>query len=634
MIHDSPHPYPPVPPHSQDRMLEDQRLYLACSDATRPHNGPSVLLGILKVGPKRLFIAKTTGGGIEEMEPCCVLDFYVHETAQRGGWGSLLFNTFLESESRHPARLAYDRPSPKLIAFLAKHHNLRSYARQNNNFVVYDEYWSAEVANFGAVRARNGGRPVTARVGGREGLGAAARKRAEAARRVAAELEQQQKQKSQPGGKMNNFRGMGAPPRPTGSFGYQQQQQQQQPPTRSPAAPPSAETGDSRWTPVSQRPLTAARPSFGRRGVSSHLRRPEDQNQSQNQNYSPPPESSVPGRAYARPPSHGAHSRQYHDDDAGDGGDGIALYNEGVRRDSSAAGDERSRDGDQIGLFRQQRPPPSREYYPSHGRRAGGGVDTPASSYGGGTASPPQPQTAPPLHYPRAPPSASSELAERPGVLQSDRAVRYAQFVRGLRDVDTRAINAVSDAQNARVKRDVENLRVVNGVYQPGARGAIGGVGQNRSHPSGGEANRSQLPAQDTYGYGYRPGNQPGHWRSDDKSNAHNGYRVRRDGFDREGKSAYGSSSESNLNTSPRWGEGLGQARAMARLEHQTKVDARQRWDAARRMREARESGARHVELAGLRGAPRVAQGYPKPPTPGEESRVVRYGRRAMRDMY
>jgi hypothetical protein len=78
----------------------------------------------------------------------------------------------------------------------------------------------------------------------------------------------------------------------------------------------------------------------------------------------------------------------------------------------------------------------------------------------------------------------------------------------------------------------------------------------------------------------------------------------------------------------------LGQAQAIARHEHQTKVDARQRWDAARRMREARESGARHAELAGLRGAPRVAQGYPKPPTPGEESRVVRYGRRAMRDVY
>ena len=64
---------PPVPPHSQDRMLEDQRLYLACSDATRPNNGPSILLGILKVGPKRLFIAKTTGGGIEEMEPRCAV---------------------------------------------------------------------------------------------------------------------------------------------------------------------------------------------------------------------------------------------------------------------------------------------------------------------------------------------------------------------------------------------------------------------------------------------------------------------------------------------------------------------------------------------------------------------------------
>ena len=110
MIHRSPHP---SHAHSQDRMLEDQRLYLACSDATRPNNGPSILLGILKVGPKRLFIAKTTGGGIEEMEPCCVLDFYVHETAQRGGWGSLLFNTFLESESRHPATAGVRQAVPE-----------------------------------------------------------------------------------------------------------------------------------------------------------------------------------------------------------------------------------------------------------------------------------------------------------------------------------------------------------------------------------------------------------------------------------------------------------------------------------------------------------------------------------------
>ncbi|ACO65971.1 predicted protein, partial [Micromonas commoda] len=133
----------PAPITSTDRLLEDQRLYLACSDATRPRGGPSVLVGILKVGPKRLFVAKPSGG-MEEMEPCCVLDFYVHESSQRGGWGSLLFDAFLQREDRHPARLAYDRPSPKLVAFMAKHHNLRAFAKQNNNFVVFDEYWSEE----------------------------------------------------------------------------------------------------------------------------------------------------------------------------------------------------------------------------------------------------------------------------------------------------------------------------------------------------------------------------------------------------------------------------------------------------------------------------------------------------------
>ena len=162
------HLSPPIAPlhPPQDRLLEDQRLYLACSDATRPRGGPSVLVGILKVGPKRLFVAKPSGG-MEEMEPCCVLDFYVHESSQRGGWGSLLFDAFLQREDRHPARLAYDRPSPKLVAFMAKHHNLRAFAKQNNNFVVFDEYWS-EGCGISASRARNGGRPETARVGGRE----------------------------------------------------------------------------------------------------------------------------------------------------------------------------------------------------------------------------------------------------------------------------------------------------------------------------------------------------------------------------------------------------------------------------------------------------------------------------------
>jgi len=44
----------------------------------------------------------------------------------------------LEVEKVTPDKLAYDRPSPKLIGFCAKHYGLKSYQPQNNNFVVFD----------------------------------------------------------------------------------------------------------------------------------------------------------------------------------------------------------------------------------------------------------------------------------------------------------------------------------------------------------------------------------------------------------------------------------------------------------------------------------------------------------------
>ena len=41
----------------------------------------------------------------------------------------------------HPAKLAYDRPSPKLVGFLSKHYGLKNYVPQNNNFIVFSQYW-------------------------------------------------------------------------------------------------------------------------------------------------------------------------------------------------------------------------------------------------------------------------------------------------------------------------------------------------------------------------------------------------------------------------------------------------------------------------------------------------------------
>lgn len=43
--------------------------------------------------------------------------------------------------------MAYDRPSPKLIAFLRKHYKLTDYIPQNNNYVIFDSYFGREGQN-------------------------------------------------------------------------------------------------------------------------------------------------------------------------------------------------------------------------------------------------------------------------------------------------------------------------------------------------------------------------------------------------------------------------------------------------------------------------------------------------------
>lgn len=49
-------------------------------------------------------------------------------------------------ENLQPAQLAYDRPSPKLMAFLAKHFGLTKFRPQNNNYVIFDDYFECGVA--------------------------------------------------------------------------------------------------------------------------------------------------------------------------------------------------------------------------------------------------------------------------------------------------------------------------------------------------------------------------------------------------------------------------------------------------------------------------------------------------------
>lgn len=54
-------------------------------------------IGFLKVGRRNLFI-RSDNGSIKEIKPLCVLDFYVHESVQRGGHGKILFDLMLATE--------------------------------------------------------------------------------------------------------------------------------------------------------------------------------------------------------------------------------------------------------------------------------------------------------------------------------------------------------------------------------------------------------------------------------------------------------------------------------------------------------------------------------------------------------
>lgn len=113
------------------------------------------VLGFIKVGLKKLFLRDALFN-YHEVTPLCVLDFYVHETIQRQGLGKQLFEYMLNFEKKNAKELAYDRPSPKLISFLRKHYGLADYLKQNNNFIVFDEFFQLVPNDYNRNQSLNG----------------------------------------------------------------------------------------------------------------------------------------------------------------------------------------------------------------------------------------------------------------------------------------------------------------------------------------------------------------------------------------------------------------------------------------------------------------------------------------------
>ena len=98
------------------------------------------LVGMIKVGEKRLFVFDHMGK-YHEMSPLCVLDFYVHESQQRRGFGRKLFDYMLACEQVRVEHLAIDSPSEKCTRFLKKHYGFKQPIPQNNNFVVFPGFF-------------------------------------------------------------------------------------------------------------------------------------------------------------------------------------------------------------------------------------------------------------------------------------------------------------------------------------------------------------------------------------------------------------------------------------------------------------------------------------------------------------
>ncbi|XP_078123201.1 alpha-tubulin N-acetyltransferase 1 isoform X6 [Sander vitreus] len=120
--------------------LQSQRHQLYLLKDGESNRGRGVVVGFLKVGYKKLFLLDRQGEHVEA-EPLCVLDFYIAENMQRHGYGLELFDFMLQHKNLEPVLMAYDRPSPKFLSFLAKHYCLTPSVPQANNFVVYEGFF-------------------------------------------------------------------------------------------------------------------------------------------------------------------------------------------------------------------------------------------------------------------------------------------------------------------------------------------------------------------------------------------------------------------------------------------------------------------------------------------------------------
>ncbi|CAB3226480.1 unnamed protein product [Arctia plantaginis] len=120
------------------RNSPDNTLFLLKDSLT--NQGHGALIGLLKVGYKKLYLFDPRNK-VREVEPLCVLDFFITQDHQRIGYGRVLFDYMLQALEVHPYELAIDGPSTKMEQFLAKNYGIDNLLRQNNNFAVAAQFF-------------------------------------------------------------------------------------------------------------------------------------------------------------------------------------------------------------------------------------------------------------------------------------------------------------------------------------------------------------------------------------------------------------------------------------------------------------------------------------------------------------
>ncbi|KAK6113983.1 Touch receptor neuron protein Mec-17 family protein [Brugia pahangi] len=118
---------------------DGQVLYLLWRKNPNNKNA-SVIIGLLKIGYKNLYLTDESMQTFQ-VSPLCVLDFYVHDTLQRQGYGHALFDYMLKQENSSAENVAIDKPSQSLLQFMNKHYHLNEPIWQVTNFVVYPPFF-------------------------------------------------------------------------------------------------------------------------------------------------------------------------------------------------------------------------------------------------------------------------------------------------------------------------------------------------------------------------------------------------------------------------------------------------------------------------------------------------------------